>query len=90
MKEIKTIVTPIDFSENAVHAMQSGLVFGYVALIEGMIKRMASEMRWDDYRVIGTGGHIDIIRPHTNIIDHYEPWLTLFGLQLIYQLNSED
>jgi type III pantothenate kinase len=81
---------PQAVGRNTVHAMQSGLVFGYVALIEGMVKRMSSEMSWDDYRVIGTGGHIEIIRPHTDIIDHYEPWLTLFGLQLIYQLNSGD
>ena len=75
---------------NTVHAMQSGLVFGYVALIEGMIKRMSSEMGWADFRVIGTGGLIEIIRPHTRIINHYESWLTLFGLQIIFQLNAGD
>ena len=81
---------PSAIGTNTVHAMQSGLVFGYVALIEGMIKRMSGEMGWSDFRVIGTGGLIEIIRPHTRIINHYESWLTLFGLQIIFQLNTGD
>ncbi len=81
---------PSAVGRTTVHAMQSGLVFGYVALIEGMIKRMSSEMGWSDFRVIGTGGLIEIIKPHTRIINHYEPWLTLFGLQVIFQMNTGD
>jgi len=40
--------------------------------------------------VVGTGGLIEIIKPHTSIINYYEPWLTLFGLQVIFQLNNGD
>ena len=81
---------PQAIGRNTVHAMQSGLVFGYVALIEGMITRMSKEMGWTEFRVVGTGGLIEIIKPHTSIINYYEPWLTLFGLQVIFQLNNGD
>ena len=79
---------PSAIGRNTVHAMQSGLIYGYVALIEGMIKRMAGEMGWSDFHVIGTGGLISAVAPHTNAIQHIEPWLTLTGLRLIYDLNS--
>jgi type III pantothenate kinase len=80
---------PSAIGRNTVHAMQSGLIYGYVAMIEGMIKRMAGEMGWSDFQVIGTGGLISAVAPHTNAIQHIEPWLTLTGLRLIYDLNSE-
>ena len=68
--------------------MQSGLIFGYTALIEGMVNRFKEEMGESDPTVIGTGGLISSIIPHTNIVDHVEPWLTLTGLRLIYELNQ--
>lgn len=81
---------PQAVGRNTVHAMQSGLIFGYISLIEGMIARMSAEMGWNNYRVVGTGGLIEIMKPHTKIIDFFEPWLTLTGLRVIYQLNSSE
>lgn len=82
---------PHAIGKNTVHAMQSGLVFGYVALIEGMVTRMRDELiKSQDLStpcVIGTGGLINCITPHTSIIDHVEPWLTLTGLRIIHDLN---
>jgi type III pantothenate kinase len=79
---------PSAIGRNTVQAMQSGLVFGYVALIEGMIRRISNELETEDIRVIGTGGLISNIAAHTSMIDHVEPWLTLTGLELIYRLNK--
>jgi type III pantothenate kinase len=72
---------------NTVHAIQSGLIFGYVSLIEGMVKRLLQEHpdAGQKIQVIGTGGLIDLISPHTDIIDHVDPWLTLTGLRVIYE-----
>lgn len=79
---------PQAIGKNTVHAMQSGLVLGYVSLIEGMIKRFRVEMDTDPVHVIGTGGLISTIVRHTDIVDHVEPWLTLTGLRVIFELNS--
>lgn len=79
---------PQVIGRNTTFAMQSGLIFGYVALIEGMVARFRTEMGEDDIQVIGTGGHITRIAPHTEIIDHIDPWLTLTGLKVIYEYSQ--
>jgi type III pantothenate kinase len=79
---------PHAIGRNTVHAMQSGLVFGYTSLIEGMVGRIAAEMGSDGVDVIGTGGLISIIAALTPIITRVEPWLTLTGLRLIYERES--
>lgn len=78
---------PRAIGRNTVQAMQSGLVYGYVALIEGMVERIRAEMGDGDITIIGTGGLISAIVPHTDIVDHVEPWLTLTGLRVIHELN---
>jgi type III pantothenate kinase len=74
---------PQVLGRNTIHAMQSGLVFGYVSLIEGLVGRLRDELALADAPVIGTGGLIRLITPHTNVITSVEPWLTLTGLRLI-------
>lgn len=74
---------PHVLGRNTVHAMQSGLIFGYTSLIEGLVRRLQDEMDVADATVIGTGGLINVITPHTEAIDEVEPWLTLTGLRLI-------
>jgi type III pantothenate kinase len=78
---------PSAIGRNTEQAMQSGLIFGYVALIEGMVRRIKNEMNTPETQVIGTGGLITTITPHTDIIHHVEPWLTLTGLKIIHDLN---
>jgi type III pantothenate kinase len=82
------VAPPQAIGRNTIHAMQSGLIFGYVSLIEGMVRRFMSEMGDSGIQVIGTGGLITAITPHTTVIEHVEPWLTLTGLQIIYEMNQ--
>lgn len=72
---------------NTVSAMQSGIIFGYVGLIEGIVARMRRELG-GTAKVIATGGLADIIASETDVVDALEPDLTLVGLRLIYELNS--
>jgi type III pantothenate kinase len=74
---------PHVLGRNTIHAMQSGLIYGYASLIEGLVQRLRREQALPDAPVIGTGGLIKLIAPHTGAIDHIEPWLTLTGLRLI-------
>lgn len=77
---------PQVLGRNTTHAVQSGLVFGYVSLIEGMVAKLSAEMTHPP-TVIGTGGLISLITPHTHVIQHVEPWLTLTGLRVISERN---
>lgn len=72
---------------NTLDAMRSGIVFGYVGLVEGMVARFRRELG-EGMRVIATGGLADVIAAETDIIEVVEPWLTLKGLRLIYLLNE--
>jgi len=73
---------------NTIAAMQSGIVFGYVGLVEGMVSRMQRELT-EKATVIATGGYASIIARETTIIDDVNPNITLVGLRLIYTMNKQ-
>jgi type III pantothenate kinase len=69
---------------NTVLALQSGLFYGYVALVEGMVRRLREEMG-GEVRVIATGGHAETLGPALECVDEIDPLLTLEGLRLLYE-----
>jgi len=71
---------------NSVAAMQSGIILGYVGLIEGIVARMQRELG-GHAKVIATGGLADVIASEAKVVDAVEPNLTLLGLRLIHELN---
>lgn len=75
---------PHVLGRNTIHAVQSGLIFGTVSLVEGLIARLSAELDMQP-TVIGTGGLIGLITAHTDCIHVVEPWLTLTGLRLIHE-----
>lgn len=72
--------------KNTVASMQSGFIFGYVGLIEGLVARFQQEMG-GGAKVVATGGLADIIVKETSVIDLVNPDLTLEGLRMIYEMN---
>ena len=66
--------------------MRSGILFGYVGLVEGMVARFRRELG-PDMRVIGTGGLAPVLARETEIIEIVDQELTLKGLRLLYELN---
>jgi len=72
---------------NTIAAIQSGILFGYVGLIEGIVARMKDELG-QETKVIGTGGYAELISRETTAIDHVNPQLTLEGLRMIHALNK--
>ena len=72
---------------NTVHSIQSGVVFGYVGLVEALIRRMRQEMGGQAH-AIATGGLSHVIAPLTEQFTAIEPWLTLDGLRFIAERNS--
>lgn len=69
---------------NTVHALQSGLVHGHAALIDGMVARIQQEAG-RRARVIATGGYAPLLAPYCQSIDEVEEFLTLEGIRLIHQ-----
>ena len=70
-----------------VESMQAGIIFGFVAQVEGMVARMRKELG-ADARVIATGGHSTLIASQTSVIEVVDDRLMLEGLRLIYELNA--
>jgi type III pantothenate kinase len=77
---------PRVIGRNTVQCMQSGLFLGYVALVEGLIDRIAAEMEGPP-TVVATGGHAETIAQETDRIHRVEPALTLIGLRILHQRN---
>ncbi len=73
---------------NTVESMQSGVLYGYAALVDGLVARLAREMNEVDVAVIATGGLAPIIASEAKCIQIVDPNLTLEGLRLIYLRNQ--
>ena len=82
------LVTPkTAIGRNTVSGMQSGIVFGYVGLIEGLVSRFVREL--GPSRVIATGGLAEVIARETPMIELVDANLTLDGIRMIYELNRK-
>lgn len=77
---------PTAIGRDTVPAIQSGLVYGYVGLVEGLLRRIQDELG-RPATVLATGGLGGIIAPLTSAIHTYEPWLTLAGIVEVYRRN---
>ncbi len=71
--------------KSTVESLQSGAVYGFASQIDGMVERFRAEL--GDISVIATGGLAPLISPVARSIQHVEPFLTLHGLRLVFDLN---
>jgi type III pantothenate kinase len=73
-----------------VGAMESGLFWGYVGMVEGLVRRMSAELAGprDSTICVATGGLAGVIAPETPLIHHVEPDLTLHGLRIVWERNQ--
>jgi type III pantothenate kinase len=76
---------------NTVEALQSGILFGFAGQVDGIVHRMATELANDpdQVTVIATGGLAPLILEEAETIDAHDPWLTLRGLKLVFDRNSD-
>ena len=86
LRRVELVAPKQAIGRNTVHSMQAGVVFGYVGLIEGLIRRFKQEME-GEARVIGTGGLVDLIARECPTIYVVDRDLTLHGLRIIHELN---
>ncbi|MBI3018551.1 MAG: type III pantothenate kinase [Deltaproteobacteria bacterium] len=83
---------PLEFSSkilgtNTVFQMQSGIVHGYIAMLEGMIRKIQKEIKKKP-KIIMTGGLGSLVAPHVSFKNTLDPFLTLRGLKLLARLNA--
>ncbi|MEM6929449.1 MAG: type III pantothenate kinase, partial [Myxococcota bacterium] len=76
---------PTVIGRNTVHAVQSGLLYGYAGLVDAIVGRIRTEL--PDARVVATGGYANLIATVSEAIDAVDGYLTLRGLALLYQKN---
>jgi type III pantothenate kinase len=88
LPKVDLVRPPTAIGRNTVHAIQSGLIFGYVGLVEGMVARFRSELG-PSMKVIATGGLANILAEETRVFDVIAPWLTLDGLKIVWELNRK-
>lgn len=81
---------PTAIGRNTVNALQSGVLFGFAGLVDGLVNRFKDELGSPDVQVVATGGWAAQIAPLTKTIDIVNSDLTLTGLRLIYEMNRDN
>ena len=87
LPEIEIAKPDTILAKDTVTSMQAGLVYGYIGQTEYIIKKVKEEAGLDSMKVVATGGFGKIVSDETEMIDVYDPELTMKGLQIIYQKN---
>jgi type III pantothenate kinase len=72
--------------KSTVESIQSGAIYGFAAEVDGLVDRFAAEL--GECTVVATGGLAVMILPYARTVQHYEPWLTLCGLRIIFERNQ--
>ena len=86
LPHVRLVPPPASIGRSTVHSIQSGVVFGYIGLVEALIHRMRAELGGTALAV-ATGGLASVIAPLSDQFASIEPWLTLDGLRLIAERN---
>ncbi|MBN2808691.1 MAG: type III pantothenate kinase [Deltaproteobacteria bacterium] len=87
LPRVELIRPPEVVGRNTVQCMQSGVVYGYLSLVEGLVARIKEELKLD-LLVIATGGLARVVARETEVIDEVDEFLTLEGLKYLYDLNT--
>lgn len=75
--------------KSTVEAVQSGTVFGFAGLVDGLVARFVADSGGEDTpRVVATGGFAQLVAPHCATVDLIDEDLTLWGLALIHRRNT--
>lgn len=88
IRRVELVTPPSAIGKTTVTCVQSGIMFGTAALVDGLIERVSDEMG-TDVETVATGGHATVVLENCRRVEHYEPTLTLTGLRLIFDRNAQ-
>lgn len=91
LPKVEMIVPDHVIGRNTINAIQSGLLYGYCGLVDGMVRRIAAELKMplEKIHVIATGGLAELIQENTETIQKVDQMLTLQGLRILYDKNKK-
>ena len=79
---------PTVIGKTTVGGLQSGLVYGFAGQVDGIVGRIRGELGTPSAPAIATGGLAELVAPHSAVIERVDPFLTLDGLRLVWELNA--
>ena len=89
LRRVELVAPPAAIGKSTVAALQSGIIYGTAALVDGLVNRVIEELG-GEARVVATGGLAPVVLEHCTTIEAFEPTLTLQGLRIVYDRNAED
>ena len=90
LRKVELVEPRSPVGKNTVESLQSGILYGFAAQVDGLVRRLRAVLRPDDpdsVEVIATGGLAYLVITHCETVTRFEPELTLLGLRLIYERN---
>lgn len=88
LPRVELIKPPRVIGKNTVACMQSGIMYGLLGQVEGIVARIKKELQ-SQVTVIATGGFASLFEAEQGVVDYVDPFLTLEGLRLIHEMNKE-
>ncbi len=88
LPRVPVVEPPSVVGKSTVESIQSGLVYGYVCLVDGLLERTMKELNFGDCKVFATGGLAGLIAKNSKYIDEVDDFLTLKGLRLLHEKNA--
>jgi type III pantothenate kinase len=85
LRSVELIEPRSVIGRSTIESIQSGVLYGYAAQVDGMAERIIAEI--GPAPLVATGGLASLIAPHTKLVRHVEPWLTLLGLRIVHDRN---
>jgi len=88
LPSIELVVPQKFIGKTTISNIQSGILYGYIGLVEKLVRGMKNELGCEDVKVIATGGMAHMVKNNSDVIDIINPDLTLTGLRIIYEKNQ--